>query len=262
MPFDIEQNKSTKSQFTASRESRPKTGDKRKKRPDDIDSSDDGRRITSYQHQDDDPNEAKSSDVHFRADATEDWRKWFYNAFRAVQQQACRTIAKEWIKTIHPKKQSTHPYNGKNPKTGEKGDPSSTKPPYWPVNVKHKEPDHINKEGNDHIVSLQTSANVETDRTQLLVHLLMSTPHLEMSISGEPRSTKEITAEMLKEPLDTKKHENVNKELLKRFHIVDSIIYVRTQLESYEDGGLGMLSFVYEVVELTSISWGLYHLRP
>ena len=68
----------------------------------------------------------------------------------------------------------------------------------------------------------------------------MSTPHLEMSISGEPRSTKEITAEMLKEPLDTKKHENVNKELLKRFHIVDSIIYVRTQLESYEDGGLGV----------------------
>lgn len=72
----------------------------------------------------------------------------------------------------------------------------------------------------------------------------MSTPHLEMSISGEPRSTKEITAEMLKEPLDTKKHENVNKELLKRFHIVESIIEVRSRLESYEEGGLGELSLL------------------
>ena len=87
--------------------------------------------------------------MHYRADATEDWEKWFNDAFRAVQQVSCRIIAKEWIKTIHPKKQSTHPYNGKNPRTGERGDPSSTKPPYWPRDVIHKEPDHINKEGND-----------------------------------------------------------------------------------------------------------------
>lgn len=90
---------------------------------------------------------------------------------------------------------------------------------------------------------LKGYADSQPDRTQLLVHLLMSTPHVEMSISGEPRSTKEITAEMLKEPLDTKKHENVNKELLKRFHIVQSIIEVRTQLESFEAGGIGRRKF-------------------
>lgn len=66
----------------------------------------------------------------------------------------------------------------------------------------------------------------------------MNTPHLEMSISGEPKSTKEITAEMLKEPLVTKKHNNVDKELLKRFYIVEQIIEVRTRLEQYEYGGI------------------------
>ena len=30
--------------------------------------------------------------------------KWFSEAFKAVQQVACRTIAKVWIKKIHPKK--------------------------------------------------------------------------------------------------------------------------------------------------------------
>lgn len=75
------------------------------------------------------------------------WEKWFNVAFRAVQQVSCRIIAKEWIKLIHPKKQSTHPYNGKDPKTGLRGDPNSTRPEYWPKDVKHREPDHINKDG-------------------------------------------------------------------------------------------------------------------
>ena len=32
--------------------------------------------------------------------------KWFSDAFKAVQQVGCRTIAKVWIKKIHPKKVS------------------------------------------------------------------------------------------------------------------------------------------------------------
>lgn len=38
-----------------------------------------------------------------------DWdaqQKWFGEAFKAVQQVGCRTIAKVWIKKIHPKKVS------------------------------------------------------------------------------------------------------------------------------------------------------------
>lgn len=117
---------------------------KKRKGDADRDVSDSGSQNTSFRQDEED-----SSDrfVAHRADAMEDWEKWFSDAFRAVQQVSCRVIAKEWIKTIHPKKQSTHPYNGKNPRTGERGDSNSTKPPYWPDDVIHKEPDHINKEG-------------------------------------------------------------------------------------------------------------------
>lgn len=36
-------------------------------------------------------------------------REWFGEAFKAVQQVGCRTIAKVWIKKIHPKKASSIP---------------------------------------------------------------------------------------------------------------------------------------------------------
>lgn len=78
----------------------------------------------------------------------EKWEKWMVSALCALQQLGCRTMAKEWIKAIHPKKQSTNPYNGKNPETKQQGDPNDIKPVYWPNDVQHKEPDHIHKEGD------------------------------------------------------------------------------------------------------------------
>ena len=122
----------------------------KRKRNDDVnvqESSELSHKEASSWKQGDDPDDDDSRYVTYRADATGDWEKWFSDAFRAVQQVSCRVIAKEWIKTIHPKKQSTHPYNGKNPRTREMGDPNLTKPSYWPNDVIHKEPDHINKEG-------------------------------------------------------------------------------------------------------------------
>lgn len=89
---------------------------------------------------------AREEMITFKVSETEQWEKWFCDAFRALQQLGCRTMAKEWIKIIHPKKQSTNPYNGKKLKQGT-GNPESTKPSYWPRNVIHREPDHINKTG-------------------------------------------------------------------------------------------------------------------
>lgn len=89
--------------------------------------------------------------VTYKVSDTEKWKKWFCDAFRALQQLGCRTMAKEWIKIIHPKKQSTNPYNGKKLKQGT-GNPESTKPSYWPKDVIHREPDHINKEGEKQII--------------------------------------------------------------------------------------------------------------
>lgn len=88
---------------------------------------------------------ARGETVTHTVSAHAEWEKWFGDALRAIQQLGCRTMAKEWIKIIHPKKQSTHPYNGKNNKTGE-ADSESTKPDYWPKDVEHREPDHILKE--------------------------------------------------------------------------------------------------------------------
>ncbi|KAJ9603753.1 hypothetical protein H2200_011939 [Cladophialophora chaetospira] len=78
----------------------------------------------------------ESSAAQIRVDDIERLAKWYKEAFIRLQQVACRLVAKAWIKKIHPKKQSTHPYN----------------------DVQHKEPDHISR------------------RTQLLVHLITRTP--------------------------------------------------------------------------------------
>lgn len=50
-----------------------------------------------------------------------------------MQQLACRNIAKAWVKTTQPRKQSIYPYRG-GPKTA---------PLWWPENVPHVEPDHL-----------------------------------------------------------------------------------------------------------------------
>lgn len=52
-------------------------------------------------------------------------------------QLTLKKILKLWIKAVHPKKQSLHPYNGG----------IRTKPEWWPEDVKHTEPDHMSKAG-------------------------------------------------------------------------------------------------------------------
>lgn len=70
---------------------------------------------------------------------------FYEQRFKNCQQAACKLIAKAWIKTVEPKKQSTHPYTGKDEKA----------PDWWPQpwgdnlenKVRHKEPDHLYKKG-------------------------------------------------------------------------------------------------------------------
>lgn len=82
-------------------------------------------------------------------------------------------------------------------------------------------------------------------RTKLLVHLLMNTPHQEMTSPAEGkgnREIKEITATTLKESLEQKRLESSNKDLRKKWNIVEQIIEVRSRLEEFEMGGLGKTS--------------------
>lgn len=73
--------------------------------------------------------------------------EYFDRQFKRIQQLNCKVIAKAWIKVVEPKKQSNHPYNGGKPDPGGKADPEKTKPDWWPAGLRHKEPDHVKKDG-------------------------------------------------------------------------------------------------------------------
>lgn len=60
----------------------------------------------------------------------------YFELFNKIQQVACKEIAKAWIKTLEPNKQTSYPYKLGN----------AARPPWWPEIIKHKEPDHIRKE--------------------------------------------------------------------------------------------------------------------
>lgn len=61
--------------------------------------------------------------------------KYVHGALKLLRQVPCKSIAKAWIKTIEPRKKTKYPYI--------KGDIS--KPSWWPHDVEHREPDHLQK---------------------------------------------------------------------------------------------------------------------
>jgi hypothetical protein len=76
-------------------------------------------------------------------------RKYYEKAFQNLQQTNCRALAKAYIKLVEPRKQMVFPYNGRIVVAGvtRQLDPEATKPPWWPRRVRHREPDHLLKEG-------------------------------------------------------------------------------------------------------------------
>lgn len=73
--------------------------------------------------------------------------EYYASAFHRLQQTNCRMLAKALIKVVEPNKQSIHPYNGGKGPDGRRRDPEETKPAWWPREVTHKEPDHLQKKG-------------------------------------------------------------------------------------------------------------------
>ena len=92
-------------------------------------------------------------------------RPWYEKVFRSMRQVACKDIVKAWIRYCHPKKQTTHPYNGGKDleeierSMNEHGYAGHNSMPwYWPsdigwkdksvrVGARHREPDHIHRDG-------------------------------------------------------------------------------------------------------------------
>ena len=81
---------------------------------------------------------------------------------KQMQQDACKKVAKAWIKGKEPRKQSQYPYNGGGTKEesqrlhGDENPGELTKPPWWcrtegwqhGEGCRHREPDHLKKAGN------------------------------------------------------------------------------------------------------------------
>ena len=66
-----------------------------------------------------------------------DVKVYTQSKFIELQQTSCKRVCKAWIKIIEPKKQTRFPY--------QKGD--EVKPNWWPTEIRHREPDHLQKTG-------------------------------------------------------------------------------------------------------------------
>ncbi|KAF7515106.1 hypothetical protein G7054_g14758 [Neopestalotiopsis clavispora] len=158
-------------------------------------------------------------------DAPQLWL-FYEQRFKNCQQAACKLIAKIWIKTVEPKKQSNHPY------TGEEG----KAPDWWPKahpnaspdeKVRHKEPDHLYKR----------------ERLRLLGHILrmiMEPPnrqHPDIKKLGlSVAKLEEVTMEALKGWFqDSNSPTNGAKK-----PYLEEIFKIAKQEERFRDGQIGM----------------------
>ncbi|CAG8018768.1 unnamed protein product [Penicillium salamii] len=85
-------------------------------------------------------------------------RRYYEKVFHNIQQTNCRVLAKAYVKCVEPHKQVNYPYNGRKTVAGEIRQLSSeqSKPPWWPPQVRHREPDHL----------------LKAERIALLLHIL------------------------------------------------------------------------------------------
>jgi hypothetical protein len=107
--------------------------------------------------EDDGPAPTVSTKKAIRVEEDKEIWAFYEQRFKNCQQTACKLIAKAWIKLVEPKKQSTHPYTGKDEKA----------PDWWPEpwgsskedKVRHKEPDHLYKRGMHHPIVNETEGS-------------------------------------------------------------------------------------------------------
>ncbi|KAJ5982092.1 hypothetical protein N7451_012192 [Penicillium sp. IBT 35674x] len=135
-------------------------------------------------------------------------RRYYERGFQNLQQTNCRVIAKVYVRLIEPHKQVQYPYNGRKTVAGriQQFTPEETKPPWWPREVRHREPDHL----------------LKTERIALLIHILC-----------ELRDSNGITARKLKNA-DQPVRRCISPR--QRLQLLDELYRVREEEESYLEG--------------------------
>ncbi|KAJ5292138.1 hypothetical protein N7478_001389 [Penicillium angulare] len=142
-----------------------------------------------------------------------DLRRYYEKVFENLKQANCRVIAKNYIRLVEPRKQAQYPYNGRKSVEGktQQFNPEETKPPWWPLGVTHREPDHLPK----------------SERIALLIHILC-----------ELRISHGITARKLKNAGRLVQHQITPNE---RLQLLDEIYWVREEEEKFLDAVTGRL---------------------
>lgn len=165
--------------------------------------------------------------------------EYFVTAFKMLGQLGCKDIGKAWIKTGHPKKQTTHPYNGGNTKQeslNQYGFAGALKTPdYWPPcegwqdgkGCRHQEPDHIKKPGPSAFPpSNEPMLTLFSERLILLNHLLHCGHH-RFTLDKLEKGTAQIEREIPK---------NFTAKSIK---ILKQIYYARRMEIRYEQNEIG-----------------------
>ncbi|KAJ5292207.1 hypothetical protein N7478_001458 [Penicillium angulare] len=140
-------------------------------------------------------------------------RRYYEKVFQNLQQANCRVISKIYIRLAEPRRQAQYPYNGRKSVEGkmQQFNPEETKPPWWPLGVTHREPDHLPK----------------SERFALLIHILC-----------ELRISHGITARKLKNAERLVQHQITPNE---RLQLLDELYWVREEEEKFLDAVTGRL---------------------
>ncbi|KAJ5753680.1 uncharacterized protein N7511_007833 [Penicillium nucicola] len=139
-------------------------------------------------------------------------RRYYEKVFENLQQTNCRILAKVYVRLVEPRKQVRFPYNGRKNVAGvtHQWSPEETKPPWWPLEVRHREPDHLHK----------------AERIELLVHIL-----------SELRASHGVTARRLRAADETIRRQICPSD---RIGLLDELYYVREKQEKLLDGTLNV----------------------
>lgn len=147
----------------------------------------DNRRSTSFDHAHSDQDQSQGIELAFTEVRVDALPEIFPHIICKLQQKCLKQVIKLWLERCHTYKQQKHAYGGGNAKT----------PDYWPSDIcRHKEPDHIRKEGKSIPFQSELIADVVQERIPLAVHLLCAGDkyqHAKFDISTLQESTESIT---------------------------------------------------------------------
>ncbi|KAJ5751406.1 uncharacterized protein N7511_008371 [Penicillium nucicola] len=137
-------------------------------------------------------------------------RRYYEKVFQNVQQTNCRVLAKAYVKLVEPQKQVKYPYNGRKVVAGKilQLSPEESKPPWWPPEVRHREPDHL----------------LKAERIALLLHILCDLHY-----------SHGVTSQRLKDS-----EQSVRSQIIpvKRSELLDELYRVRGEEERFWEGFL------------------------